>query len=125
MIDINPNYLQGPDATNDTVQGDTAVVESALFNLLNTTPGENSVIFNADVGSFWRQYLQEPICDATAAKIQIEILESIEKWLPNVELFRASSNVIADMNLPGYRVNITYMSPVISELQTVNFAIPI
>jgi phage baseplate assembly protein W len=121
--DINPQYTQGN--LVDRLSGDRAITESALYNLLNTNPGDYSRIFNADIGSFWRKYLQEPISDVTAAKIQLEILESVTKWLPTITLVRRSSMVVADMRLPGYYVKIVYTSPTSPEEQEVSFSVPL
>jgi phage baseplate assembly protein W len=123
MIDINPNYLQDETQLSDTLSGSLAITNGALFSILNTTPGEQANIFQADVGSFWRTYLQEPISDTTAAKIQLEILDSIEKWLPTITLNRAASHVAADFKLPGYRVFIHYTSPDVTGIQSVNWEI--
>ena len=129
MIDINPNYCQG--TMLDRLNGDRAITESALYNLLNTTPGDYSKIFNADIGSFWRVYLQEPLSDSTAGKIELEIINSITKWLPKIKIMRGSSYVHADFSLPGYRVCIRYVASADEgsqsggTLKTVSFDVPL
>jgi phage baseplate assembly protein W len=122
MIDLNPAYTQNQLA--ELLSADLAVNNSSIYNLLNTTPGEQSRIFRTEVGSHWRNMLQENINDVTAAKIEIIILDSIEKWIPKIQLVRSLSYVEADFKLPGYRVRIEYIAPDNPLPKQVTFAIP-
>lgn len=102
-IDVNTRV--GLDSLPDRITDATAVWHSSLYNLLNCEPGERARIFQPEYGSTYRRFLQEPISEVTAAKMQIFMLESIRRWEPRVTVM-PSSSIQADTNLPGYRVRL-------------------
>lgn len=120
-IDVNTRYLQNglPDRLPDAA----AIVESSLYNLFNCAPGERSRTFQPDYGSMWRQFIHEPISDITSLKMQMFMLESIQKWEPRIILNTNLSYVMADTNIPGYRVRIMWRQPDSLQDQTINFEV--
>jgi phage baseplate assembly protein W len=102
-VDVNTRFTQ--DHLPDRVVDDAAIWHSSLYNLLNCMPGQRARIFQPEYGSSYRMFLQEPINDVTAAKMQMLLFANIAKWEPRVNL-RASSRIEADTNLPGYKARL-------------------
>jgi phage baseplate assembly protein W len=122
MLDLNPLFTQTPLA--DHLSGDLAINNSVIYNLLNTSPGEQSRIFRTAIGSHWRGLLHENINDVTAAKIEDLIVDSLKTWAPKIQLIRGRSRVTADFNLPGYRIHLEYTAPNNPLPKQVSFLVP-
>ena len=108
-IDVNPNY--GKDNLPDRLPNQLAITNCALFNLLGCAPGQRARTFQPTFGSEWLRFIHEPIIDLTAAKMESSMLDSLERWLPQVSIDRGSTRIEADTSLPGYRVRIGFQSP--------------
>ncbi len=108
-IDINTQYSLNnlPDRIPDT----QAVVNSSLYNLFNCQPGERGRTFQPEYGSRWRQFIHEPICDATAAKMEIFMVEAIRRWEPRITIDPTYTSITPDTSIPGYVVRIAFTMP--------------
>ena len=109
IIDVNPRYTQ--DNLPDRIPDGLALTNSMLQNLLSTTPGERARIFEPTFGSLWRHFIQEPIADITAKKMEIYMIQSIRKWIPQITLDQAATYILVTPELPGYYVNLVFSSP--------------
>ena len=120
-IDVNTNF--GKNNLPDRLADAQAVITSSLYNLLNCIPGQRSRTFEPTYGSSWLQYLQEPISDLTAAKMEISMLYSIEKWEPRIEIDKSNTLIEANTNIPGYVVRIAFSMPGLSTPQQIQFQV--
>ncbi len=108
-IDVNTQY--GQDNLPDRLPDQLAITNCALYNLLNCAPGQRARTFQPTFGSEWLRFIHEPIVDNTAAKMESSMLDSLERWLPQIEIDRKSTRILADTSLPGYKVRIGIKSP--------------
>src|ERR1700688_4822363 len=105
-IDVNSLFTQNtlPDRLPDQM----ALMYGSLFNLFNCSIGERSRIFQPEYGMLWREFLQEPIDQITANKMQMGMLQALARWEPRINVSLGSSYIIPDMTLPGYQVGISF-----------------
>ena len=118
--DISMSFEINP-ISNDLigVKNDTAIARS-IRNLVLTTPGER--FFNENLGSRVSETLFENVDEISAAAIQDEIEETINKYEPRVELM--SVKVDPDYDNHEFNVTITYDIIGIDALpQQLNFAL--
>jgi len=71
----------------------------------------------------WKEFLQEPIDNITATKMQIGMLQALARWEPRITVDVANSYVTPDLSLPGYQVQIAFMLNLTSQRQAVSFAV--
>ena len=104
-IDVNTLFtINGqPDRLPDVL-----AVQNSLYNLFNCPIGARSRIFQPDYGSMWYQFLQEPLDQSTANKMQIAMIQAIARWEPRITVDFSNSFVTPDLTLPGYQVRIAF-----------------
>jgi len=122
-IDVNPRFTV--DTLPDRLADGLAIVKASLFNLFNCVPGQRARTFQPTYGSIWLQFLQEPICDMTAVKMETFMITSIEKWEPRVSLDLSNTQINPDMSIPGYVVRMAFFLPNIPNLQQLQFEVPV
>lgn len=122
-IDINPLY--GMNNLPDRLPNQLAIANCALYNLLSCAPGQRARTFQPTFGSLWLRFIQEPISDNTAAKMQTFMVDSIEKWIPQILLDLSQTRIEADTSIPGYRVRISYSSPFANDPMQVRFEVSV
>ena len=118
--DISMSFEINP-ISNDLigVKNDTAIARS-IRNLVLTTPGER--FFNENLGSRVSETLFENVDEISAAAIQDEIEETINKYEPRVELL--SVKVDPDYDNHEFNVTLVYNIIGIDALpQQLNFAL--
>ena len=118
--DISMSFEINP-ISNDLigVKNDTAIARS-IRNLVLTTPGER--FFNENLGSRVSETLFENVDEISAAAIQDEIEETINKYEPRVELM--SVKVDPDYDNHEFNVTLVYNIIGIDALpQQLNFAL--
>jgi len=118
--DISMSFEINP-ISNDLigVKNDTAIARS-IRNLVLTTPGER--FFNENLGSRVSETLFENVDEISAAAIQDEIEETINKYEPRVELM----SVKVDPDYDNHEFNATLVYNVIgidALPQQLNFAL--
>ena len=102
--DINITFKKHP-VTNDlVVSRDASAIKQALTNLLLTNKGER--LFNPRYGSNIRNYLFEPLDFGTAAQIRANIVYTINKFEPRVDLEQLE--VIPNFDDNGFEVEMVY-----------------
>ena len=77
-------------------------IESAIENVLLTRKGER--VMRLEFGSVLEYYLMEPLSEATAHKIGLEVLDALSRQESRVEVKRVE--VVADHRIGGYQVTI-------------------
>lgn len=122
-VDVNTNY--GLNTLPDRVPDDLAIVKSSLFNLFNCTPGQRSRTFQPTYGSYWLQFLQEPLCDMTAMKMETFMIQAIQRWEPRIKIDLSSTSIKPVPELPGYTVRIAFVMPNVPGSQQLQFSVPI
>jgi phage baseplate assembly protein W len=122
-VDVNTRVTQ--DSLPDRVGDDVAIIHSSLFNLMNCMPGQRSRIFQPEYGSLWMSFINEPISDVTAAKMQLMLFESIKRWEPRVQLDLDRSSIDPDTNIPGYRVRLVFRMPNLASTQQIQFEVSV
>ena len=102
--DINITFKKHP-VTNDlVVSRDASAIKQALTNLLLTNKGER--LFNPRYGSNIRNYLFEPLDYGTAAQIRTNIVYTINKFEPRVDL--ENIDVFPNFDDNGFEVEMVY-----------------
>lgn len=122
-IDVNTSY--GLDNLPDRLPNQLAIINCSLFNLLNCSPGQRGRTFQPTYGSQWLRFIQEPILDVTAAKMRSLMLDSIERWVPQILLDQQACLIQPDTSLPGYRVRIAFSTPFANDPQQVKFEVSV
>lgn len=117
-IDANTYYTL--DGSGDLLPDEYAV-RNSLANLLNCPIGARGPIFNPTYGTLWTQFLQEPIDDVTANKMNLSTIQAIQTWEPRISIDTSSTFILPDYSLPGYRVQIAFTLNLRSNRQVVNF----
>lgn len=120
-IDVNTNFTQ--DSLPDRLPNQLAIMNSSLYNLLNCFPGQRSRIFQPTYGSMWMAFIQEPILDITASKMEKMMIDSIDKWIPQIDLDLKGTAIRADTSLPGYHVRVSVFTPFSNDPQQIRFEV--
>ena len=120
-IDINSLFTMNtlPDRLPDSL----AIQYGSIFNLFNCSIGERSRIFQPEYGMLWREFLQEPIDQITANKMQMGMLQALARWEPRINVNLGTSYITPDMSLPGYQVGISFTFGITSQRQAMTFAV--
>lgn len=120
-IDVNPQFTVNglPDRLPDA----QAIQLCSLFCLFNCPIGARSRIFQPEYGSMWYQFLQEPLDQTTANKMQIAMIQAIARWEPRINLDVSNSYIRPDVSLPGYVVRLAFSVGLTSARQAINFTI--
>lgn len=94
FIDLHLDIVEGDVKTQDAsssvlhrdirVDTDERAIRNSLLNIFNTIKGERILL--PTFGSDLRQYLFMPVTDTIGRQIGRDILSSIRKWEPRVEV---------------------------------------
>jgi len=77
-------------------------IEGAIENILLTRRGER--VMRPEFGSVLEYYLMEPLSEATAHKIGLEVLDALSRQEQRIEVKKVE--VVADYMIGGYQVTI-------------------
>lgn len=118
-IDVNTLFTMNnlPDRLPDA----QAVQYCGLYNLLNCPIGSRGRIFQPEYGSMWQEFIHEPIDQATADKMQVAMLQALQRWEPRITVDFTDSGIVPDLSLPGYNVRIAYSLNLNMQKQAVSF----
>jgi len=103
-IDVNTDFTLNN--LPDRIPDDLSIVYASLINLFRCPIGARGKIFQPEYGSEWYQFLQEPIDQVTAAKMQIAMIQAIARWEPRIQLDYSKTSITANTLIPGYEVRI-------------------
>lgn len=117
---IDANSLFTIDGLPDRIP-DVLAINNSLFNILNCPIGGRGRIFQPTYGSLWYQFLQEPIDQITANKMQMATIQAIQRWEPRIQVDNANSFINPDYTLPGYQVRIAFIMTLTSIKQSLQF----
>lgn len=113
--------------TNPDLLPDVLAVGNSLYNILNCAIGARGRIFQPEYGSLLVQFLQEPLDQSTANKINISLLQALARWEPRITIDMSNSGVQPDFTLPGYQIRIAYslnLNLNTNTTTTVSFSVP-
>lgn len=110
LINAKPELLGGSDAINNSI-----------LNILNCSIGSRP--FQRDYGSRLLHFIQEPVDRVTATKIEISLIQSIERWEPRITLNRQSTSVVPYDDRTGYNVTISYEEKIGKRLGSINLSV--
>jgi phage baseplate assembly protein W len=117
-IDVNSNFtLDG----NPDLLPDVMAVQNSLFNLFNCPIGARGRIFQPQYGSLWYQFLQEPLDQVTANKMQMATINAIQTWEPRIQVDTSNSYINPNYTLPGYDVRIAFIFTLTGQKQGLKF----
>ena len=102
--DINMTFKNHPVTGDLVVSKDGSAIKQAIVNLLLTNKGEK--LYNPEYGSDIRDYLFEPLDYATAAQIKQNIMFTLGKWEPRIEV--DVLDVKANWDENGFDVELVY-----------------
>jgi hypothetical protein len=108
MPDLCPNVL---------------AVQNSLYNLFNCPIGARSRIFQPTYGSLWYQFLQEPLDQTTANKMQVSMIQAIATWEPRITVDNSNSFISPNMSYPGYDVQIAFSLNLSGQPSAVSFQV--
>jgi phage baseplate assembly protein W len=99
LLDVNgkPDLLPGVQAVNNS-----------LYNLFRCHIGGRSAIFDPEYGTGLYLLLQEPIDYITAGKIQMFLIQAIQRWEPRIQIDMGRTSIKPDVTIPGYVISIYY-----------------
>lgn len=117
-IDVNPTPFDG---FNGDVVFDETAVRAALVNLILGYVGCKSRIFNQKFGSQTYNFLQEPLDNATAAKMKNSILQAISRWEERVRVNAADLVITPDLVNASYRITVNYQIRALEKTATAVF----
>jgi phage baseplate assembly protein W len=101
---------------------DALAVNNSLYNLFNCPVGGRGRIFQPEYGTYWYQFLQEPIDQVTANQMKISMIQAIARWEPRINIDTSNSFIQPDFSLPGYNVRIAFDIPLsFLKQQTLSF----
>ena len=104
------------DQNDLAVHYDKDAIFTSLRNLFTTTPGQRFLfpIYGLDL----RKYLFQPINDATARSIGMEITKAIKDFEPRVELIQC--NIIGKPDDNTYEIDVVVKLPVFNTVSTIS-----
>jgi phage baseplate assembly protein W len=117
-IDVNSQFTVN--AQPDRLP-DSQAISNSLFNLFNCEIGGRGRIFQPTYGSGLYWYLQEPLDQITANKLNIATIQAIQRWEPRILVDNSNSYVNPNYNLPGYDVRIAFTVLLTSQKSQVTF----
>jgi len=119
-IDVNSLFtINGlPDRLPDEL-----AIQNSLYNLLNCPIGARSRIFQPEYGSLWLQFIQEPLDQVTADKMQIAMIQAIARWEPRITIDFSNSYIMPDTSIQGYQVRISYALNISGKSASVQFSV--
>lgn len=117
-IDVSSNFtLDG----NPDLLPDTLAVQNSLYNLFNCPIGARGRIFQPTYGSLWYEFLQEPLDQTTANKMQMSTVQAIQTWEPRIQIDVSNTYIVPNYSLPGYDVRIAFTLTLNGQKQSVKF----
>lgn len=102
--DLSVTFKKHPVTDDLIVVKDKAAIAQAIQNLLFTRIGER--VFQPNLGSRLLNLLFEPLDNATAALISLEIRQVLERYEPRIGV--NSVNTYPDSDENGFQVEISY-----------------
>lgn len=117
-IDANSQFTQ--DGLPDLLP-DMLAINNSLYNILNCPIGARGRIMQPTYGSLWYQFLQEPVDQTTANKMQMATIQAIQTWEPRIQVDNSNSYINPDYTLPGYNVRIAFIVTLTSAKQSLQF----
>lgn len=90
---------------------DINAIKNSLINLFNTMPGERLLL--PDYGSDIRQFIFEPITEATGRSLGYAIKDAIEKWEPRVTVLNL--NIVGKPDQNEYDITMIMYIPFLKE----------
>jgi phage baseplate assembly protein W len=119
---IDVNSLVTLNASPDRLPNVLAV-QNSIYNICNCAIGARSRIFQPLYGSLWYQFLQEPIDQSTANKMNVAMIQALQRWEPRITLDNSNSYVSPDFTLPGYQVRIAFTINLNLQPSAVSFSV--
>jgi phage baseplate assembly protein W len=102
--DLSVTFKKHPVTDDLIVVKDKAAIAQAIQNLLFTRIGER--MFQPNLGSRLLNLLFEPLDNATAALISLEIREVLERYEPRISVLSVLAYPDSDEN--GFQVELSY-----------------
>jgi len=100
---------------------DSYAISNSIYNILNCPIGGRGRIMQPTYGSLWWQFLQEPIDQVTANKMNLSTIQALQRWEPRISIDNSNSYINPDYGLPGYDVRIAFTVLLTSQKQQVTF----
>jgi phage baseplate assembly protein W len=102
--DLSVTFKKHPVTDDLIVVKDKAAIAQAIQNLLFTRIGER--MFQPNLGSRLLNLLFEPLDNATAALISLEVREVLERYEPRISVLSVLAYPDSDEN--GFQVELSY-----------------
>jgi phage baseplate assembly protein W len=117
-IDANSQFTQNgaPDLLPDSF-----AISNSIYNILNCAIGGRGRIFQPEYGSLWYQFLQEPIDQVTANKMNLSTIQALQRWEPRILIDNSNSYINPNYSLPGYDVRVAFTVLLTSQKSQVTF----
>ena len=103
--DLSVTFKKHPVTDDLIVVKDNAAIAQAVQNLIFTRIGER--VFQPNLGSRLLNLLFEPLDNATAALISLEIRQVLERYEPRISVLNVLTYPDSDEN--GFQVELSYI----------------
>lgn len=104
-LDVNTNM--GMSAKADLLPNVRALVNS-LYNLFQCPVGARGPIFEPEYGSFLFHMLQEPLDMISSRKIQIALLQAVQRWESRIEVDMNRTQVTPNYTRNAFQVLLVF-----------------
>jgi phage baseplate assembly protein W len=98
---------------------DEDAIQNKLYNFLRTRKG--SRFRQPDFGCALPEFIHEPCTEATASLIRLDLLQGLEKWMPEIKLQPGQSTVTVNDTYSGYEIVLHYYIPALDRVSSMSF----
>lgn len=123
-VDVNPRW--GQNNLAERLPDESAVVICSLYNLFNCPIGSRGRTFQPEYGSSLYPFLQEPIDNLTSQKMQIALVQAVDRWEnTRIRIDLGNTFIQPVLTLPGYRVQFAYWFLLNNRRNNVTFTVAV
>lgn len=107
FIDVNPRL--GANNYAELIYDEVAIIQGSILNLLQCPVGERGALFQPEYGTPYFSSLHEPMAPVTAMQLRAQVIQSLERWEPRIDLIHSQTTAQVDYSMPGYILTIAFV----------------
>lgn len=107
FVDVNPRL--GSNSYAELIYDEVAVVQGSILNLLQCPVGDRGMLFQPEYGTPYFSSLQDPLDVVTAMQLRAQVIQSLERWEPRIDLVHSQTTAQIDYSLPGYVLTVSFV----------------
>jgi phage baseplate assembly protein W len=120
--DVNPRF--GSNRYSELIYDEVAVTQS-IINLLTCPIGDRGRIGNCTYGTAHFATLHEPMVPMTAMTLKAQVIQSLQKWEPRIQVLNDQTSCTVDFSLPGYKLVIAYLVLISNRITKTTVYLPV